>query len=113
MLWDPKKDVDLSKPSLEGLSYLLRNKGLWPKGFAWDYTSNLRCAIALGKETWGRVAWQGHEMHMPVSDYSRIFCAERFRRTYNVHCLSDVTPELVADKIDQYLSGDGLDKVIN
>ena len=43
---------DLTKPSLAGLSYLLRHKKLWPEGFDWDYCNYETCAIGLCFRTW-------------------------------------------------------------
>jgi len=43
---------DLSHPSGAGLSYLLRHRELWPKGFNWDYGNFKTCAIGLAQEVW-------------------------------------------------------------
>lgn len=49
--WDVKVP-DLTKPSLEGLAYLLRRKDLWPKGFVWDWGKLNHCAIGLAARHW-------------------------------------------------------------
>lgn len=43
---------DLTKPSLEGLVYLLRHEELWPKGFEYYWGEHRCCAMGLAKRFW-------------------------------------------------------------
>lgn len=96
---------DLSKPSLEGLSWLLRHL---PPDHEWNFKivggptgcGSAGCALGLAHRVWP--AWDGndaawgvptaisytfflHGQYAPVPDYL-------------------VTPTMVADRIDQYLA---------
>ena len=44
---------DLTKPSVEGLAYILRHTEEWPEGFTWDYGRLGGCALALTDSRWG------------------------------------------------------------
>lgn len=48
--------IDLSRPSLEGLVWLLRHPDLWPEGFEWRFMSPFGCAMGLSARQWGRRA---------------------------------------------------------
>lgn len=47
-----KEVIDLSRPSVRGLAYLLRHSELWPKGFEFNYLSQVTCAIGLAATYW-------------------------------------------------------------
>lgn len=105
---------DLSKPSLEGLSWLLRQP--LPANHAWNFTISFikgrcgtaGCALGVGRCVWGDAMPSGHSrliadyFKMPMEEYAKIFFSGGSSR-YSVpdHC---VTPQMVADRIDAYLS---------
>ncbi len=115
--------LDLTKPSLAGLSYLLRQKEMWPGGFIWDYQCTDTCAMALAEAQWPEdidLAF-GHAMHclremmrvfdMTEADAANIFCGGNWT-PWKMLCgliptgaidRSKVTPAMVADQIDKYL----------
>ncbi len=91
-----KTPPDLTHPSWEGISYLLRHKELWPANFQWNFCGSSQCAIGLSYKIWGT--------HMdPIGE-----CGD----TFNPYAMGEhapvpdrkVTPEMVADKIDDYLA---------
>jgi|SRR5882672_1060163 len=105
--------LSLDKPSLEALSYLLRHKGLWPKGFSWNYNKCETCAMGLASQLWGVHIRLAHThlavediselMKMPYEKAADIFYGggdwmDQVKRQFE-----DVTPEMVADQIDLYL----------
>ena len=55
MFYDPTARPvapDLSRPSLEALAYILRNRHLWPSGFVFSYNSCSQCAMGLARRAW-------------------------------------------------------------
>lgn len=100
MLYDPKKwepKIDLSRPSLRGLSYLLRHKELWPVGFEWDFGNCDRCAMGLAFSIWNLGELGGsYSMteHFPISEKTS---GELFLLR---HSAIVITPEMIADRID-------------
>lgn len=44
---------DLTKPSIKGLIYILRNQKEWPEDFEWDFSSHQTCALGLINWKWG------------------------------------------------------------
>lgn len=125
MLYDPKWSeaqelLDLNKPSLEALSYILRHKGLWPPEFYWDYSQCDRCAMGLAASLWKLTTANGFELGYLTSPD---FMSDNFQvpdgvtrsvfmgrgqwvpQTKGGDCnWQAVTPEMVADQIDQYLA---------
>lgn len=119
--------MSLDKPSLEGLSYVLRRKELWPEGFVWDYSTCECCAMGLAHKLWGEYIKTADEVAVeeafgldtdavdllffggdwaPTCTY-RTIKKGWFWDTETEHektMLSAVTPEMVADQIDAYLS---------
>jgi hypothetical protein len=100
---------DLTKPSLEGLSWLLRHE--MPAKFSWDYRilvgfdrqtcGTTGCALGLAEFTWGRSSVEvAYPFGMPEEDADRIFYSAG---TYGCRW-HEVTAEMVADKIDEYLA---------
>jgi hypothetical protein len=108
----------LDAPSLQALSHILRHRELWPEGFAWDYSECETCAMGLAHKLW-RLRSQytmAVGMHRLVSDDMAkqfampdisaqcIFGGRDLEDVYGVDNTVDVTPEMVADRIDQYLA---------
>lgn len=93
--------VDLTVPSLEALSYVLRHREHWPKGFEWDFRSCKTCAIGLAADIWQLVP--DHYEVAPVFDI-RIGDAEHLFMPRHISDYRTVTPEHVADQIDLYLA---------
>ncbi len=112
----------LDKPSLKRLSYLLRHKELWPKDFVWRFDKCDQCAMGLA-----RAFWDLNVPHKrPVSryyDYEKImtrtfgideivagelfihpYCAVQDWCWLGESPFPDITPEMVAGKIDHYLA---------
>jgi hypothetical protein len=44
--------IDLTKPSLPALAYLLRHEELWPEGFEYDWRTVKRCGMGLVMAVW-------------------------------------------------------------
>lgn len=108
---------DLSKPSLEGLSYLLRQE--MPKGFTWDFShefnqtncGTMGCALGLCYLQWPKYFkryedWQFVAcdiFSMPIIDVERIFYSSVPYGVAMEDNWGGITPEDVADEIDRYL----------
>jgi hypothetical protein len=110
---------DLDKPTLHGLSYVLRHPEMWPEGFYWDYEDCCHCAIGLSDELWSDAVPCTGDGDQPVSDMAKAFAmpyteAERIFFWANRELprkfglferkRQDVTPDFVADQIDAYLA---------
>ena len=100
------KIVDLGKPSLEALSWLLRHKEMWPRGFEWIYRDCHSCAMGLAWTLWRE------SIDLPVPEViAKVFFMEEsaacriFINGAFKHQTLDVTPEMIADDIDEYLAG--------
>ena len=95
-----------SQSPLRTLSHLLRHRELWPKHFQWDFKYCPSCAIGLAQR-----AGLGHpHRDLPEDVRGDIFCRATtkrvrfllfFTRPARTH---EVTPEMVADQIDDYLT---------
>lgn len=111
---DIAAEIDLSKPSLAGLSWTLRHPETWPRGFAWNYSRCHTCAMGLAYQLW---QWDkidkphsnngekimSHYLGISIKDAMNIFFdTERILGIYSC----DVTPAMVADRIDDYLEED-------
>lgn len=122
---------DSNKPTLENLSYALRHPETWPKGFVWNYHLCTSCAMGLARELWKEVipepkrgsgaSIMAHAFAMPYEDANSIFMGQGpmandwmpFKRQTTgalwwkkEAVTSDhesVTPEMVADQIDNYI----------
>ncbi len=98
---------DLSKPTLEGLSWLLRHKEAWPPTFGrWNYRGCTTCAMGLAMAVWRDGRWYSMIEPAPAQtarmlDVPRV-AADRLFTDMSVPS-SLVTPEMVADRIDAYL----------
>jgi hypothetical protein len=97
--------LDLQKPTLEGLSFLLRHKELWPEGFQWYYPNPACCAIGLTYKFWKKEQYGMTEIfNISPSVSDRIFVeAPFYHRCFGIFPRFDVSPEMVADDIDKYL----------
>lgn len=98
---DFAKMFDVGKPELHVLSYALRHRDVWPEGFVWDFGDCDKCAMGLVDELW--VLFDGSIttiFEMRGADAIRLFCSDG----YPGIPAKDVTPEMVADKIDAYLA---------
>jgi hypothetical protein len=109
---------DLSKPSLEGLSWILRHQ--MPKGHRWDFTKIMYredsegcgtagCAFGIALMVWPELEeqyWDQIAEALGTVAYftTRLFSAEPFltMREYGVPPEA-VTAAMVADKIDAHL----------
>lgn len=98
--------LDLSKPSLGALSFLLRHREMWPKGFVWDYTRCENCAMGLAWRLWNEVYIPDEYViselfSIPYKVSEQIFCdAEEGRDVF----FEDITPEHIASDIGAYLA---------
>jgi len=119
------KKPDLSRPSLKGLSYLLRHKKEWPKNFRWDYEVLIShgypwfatineshivegCAIGLAILVWPEEARKivGSRLDRPKTMARVLKLKEKVARDIFFNARGyprQVTPKMVADKIDAYL----------
>lgn len=101
-------DGNLPPPTLRTLSTILRDRRCWPKGFVWDYSSCTECAMGLAhqlfKEIKGadRVA-MAEGFKIPEAVASEIFINLPFTEKHRNLQYDQITPEMVADAIDQYL----------
>jgi hypothetical protein len=112
---------DLTKPTFEALSYILRHKELWPKGFKWDYSLPPTCAIGITNEIWGSdgchhgANWFTHNSNLSAGAVKHIFFEatapantlwERFMVLLKFSDI-EVQAHHVADLIDAYLEKSG------
>jgi hypothetical protein len=89
---------DLSVPSLAGLAWVLRHKEAWPPGHQWDFTRGSTCAVGIAMRRWGTRVTDFPSM--TISARNTMFCFGAYHPVAD----SDVTPEMVADRIDTYLA---------
>lgn len=96
--------VDLSRPSLPALVWVLRHREIWPPRFKWDYTDCYSCAMGLAWRLWRKtVAWPGFMQTgraIGISDHeaTRVFChLHVFENTEKIM----VTPEMVARNLEK------------
>lgn len=126
----PSSLLDLGKPSLHALSYALRHPDVWPAGFVLDYSDCDQCAMGLAHELWRHsipephreinvgASRMAHAFAIPYLEANRIFFAAGewapsysvtegylwWKKTQRFADFEAVTPEMVADQIDQYLA---------
>jgi hypothetical protein len=113
-----------TKPSLQELSRVLRDRRLWPDGFKWDYSDIDKCAWALARCLWpdqvSPILSEAHlAFNMHVVDVFQIFACMNssdnpFRRLLSLFlygCASYISPRQVADAIDKYLRVHGTPRV--
>lgn len=86
----------LDVPTLEGLSYMLRHKEMWPEGLEWNFSCRGGCAIGLGDRVWGICSVDGLiDSDADYETWCALFLAGRH---------GTVTPFMVADRIDAFLA---------
>jgi hypothetical protein len=109
MLWNPKHDevkplLDLSKPSIQALSYALRHKETWPEEFIWNFNECHTCAMGLACKLWNLIdpntftVSRAIGIDWPASGY--VF----LRGGYGGVCGSKITPEMVANQLDKLIA---------
>lgn len=105
--------LDLSRPSLAGLSYALRHLAEVAPGHAYDHNHYARptccgtsgCAIGVAQVLWPEEIGEVSGRFGSVS--SHYFGNEAFHGIFSTNAYSAeevVTPERVADRIDEWLS---------
>lgn len=102
---------DMRVASLEGLSWRLRHKETWPEGFEWNYAVCGMCAIGLARSLWmlpiNFLAHASRNMaagfQIPEDVAFRIFINLEGNEGFFFGRRSSITPEHVADAIDEYL----------
>jgi len=98
MLHNPKwEKPDLSKPSLTALAYALRHRERWPEGFVWDFGCYGSCAWGLARQLWDFKEPHDLDERLRTEGFYEIFIKGA--------CSSpgQVTPEIIATRIDNYL----------
>lgn len=113
---------DLRKPTLKGLAWLLRHPEDWPPNHKWDFAAVLRaptenhcgtqgCAIGVAQLTWPwcgelKSGWASRAsvFDMAEREFELIFDDGDTLQTYGVYDDAKVTPSMVADAIDAYLT---------
>jgi hypothetical protein len=103
----------LAKPSLAGLAYALRHPDAWPEGFVWNFYDCRTCAMGMAAQLWASVS-RPIRVPAPMERWTR---ATFNLSSYEVEmlfgitlpvsldiALHKITPEHVADAIDNYLT---------
>ena len=97
-------DETLHQHAARELSFILRNRALWPNGFEWDYTRCETCAmglaVRLGMATRHNTLAMTVPFNMSVEEAEKIFIEARHH--FSVARMSDITPEHIADLLDAY-----------
>ena len=114
---DPAQlEVDIGRPSMRALAHLLRHQELWPERFHWDYTRCETCAMGLAARLWNctpasasvgpllGINIVGGRMYPKQITPFDIFIAASRTQRYKENRHIYVTPELVADLIDDFLN---------
>jgi hypothetical protein len=86
---------DLSKPSWEGLRYILEHRELWPDHH-WFFPEHGTCAIGLAKKVWPEA--KGVLGIKDAVKARRVFASGGYPIPDH-----DVTPKMVADRIGSWL----------
>ncbi len=106
----PKETIpDLTRPSLRGLSWLLRHREAWPRHHhVWDYSRGRTCATGLARYQWPDAV--SATCFNPANDIAAalgLSLTEAWplfaSRAYHPIADDAVTPEMVANRIDAYL----------
>lgn len=102
--------VDLAKPSLRALAYVLRRRETWPPGFNWYFSRCQQCALNMTCRLWAKSVLPAEYTVGTVQDMLGIdndvanylfgysVATRRGLQTWQV------TPEMVADDIEGYLA---------
>lgn len=97
--------LDLGKPSLEALSFMLRHREMWPAGFEWRWAKCETCAMGLACRLWTKIESPNTENIGDVLNIHQRDAKYLFTRIPDTHRTSDaVSPDSVADQIDAYLT---------
>jgi len=94
----------MSKPSIHDLADLLRDRSRWPAGFVWNYCSPCNCALGLSRLMLGMQYFcSAHNYYGLTKDLADrlFFMAAQDANGVKLMDMSEVTPERVADLIDQ------------
>ena len=84
---------------LQALSALLRNPDRWPASFGpWNYANWSTCACGLAVES-GIATDLGEQFGMAPRDFDHVFAVVAPGLS-----TADTTPEIVANRIDNYLA---------
>ena len=101
-------DETLHQHAARELSFILRNRELWPKGFEWDYTRCETCAVGLafrlGMATENNTSAMKVPFNMSVEETYKIFIEAA---AHFLVAASDITPEHIADLLDAYADRGG------
>jgi hypothetical protein len=89
-----------SKPSLQALAFMLRNKETWPSNFKWNFSFCENCAIGLAYRTWPSTipvpTFEYMKRAFGLSeDQARLLFADGYGT-----CGTCITPAMIADRID-------------
>jgi hypothetical protein len=99
--------IDITKPSIEALSYVLKNKNLWPRTFNWFYSDHYNCAIGLAAQLWPK---SFRDRGFASSAEAASVLGMRIETSYDIFLEMhkhlgieerDVTPEMVALELDK------------
>ena len=104
----PSHPDELTFPkTLESLSFILRNRQFWPRGFEWNYMRCGSCALGLARDLWWSHRPNGDNVYAVASELSAdeesmnpIFTGLAIKLNKQ---MIQITPEHVADAIDAYL----------
>lgn len=88
-----------SKPSLRTLAYVLRNPELWPEDFEFYFPAVPTCAMGLCTRLWGLQSAQ-EALDLSHREATHLFGNGHYFPVLN----ADVTPEMVADRIDAFVA---------
>ena len=93
-----------NEPSLSALSFVLRHKELWPDGFEWNYRSCDHCAMGLAKIMWPQHVNTASTDSMAVAFGMGHIDAATIFTGMNAGIMNDITPEMIADKLDSLVA---------
>lgn len=100
----------LSRPSVDGLCFALRNPTVWPRGFEWDYSCCETCAMGLAQELWGLFhpasSLVGKAIGLPDGPAWEIFTEIRLTG-WCPPAVRVVRPEHVAEALERWQRGGG------
>lgn len=101
---------DLSRPSLQALSYALRHRETWPADFrlkGWYFPIHEECAMGLANTLWNL-----NPTFVATPQMAEVFGISQEKADYiflggfrpSSEFIRDTTPEMVADEIDKLLA---------
>ena len=101
--------------SLANLSNILRHRDMWPEGFRWYFGTCQSCAMGLAFQLWGGAPNDKLRVVDNVDAIARLLempeevANSIFNGLYDSVRSTLITPEMVADAIDEYLALEALD----